>query len=207
MDKLNLSEILDNLMKEKGFTLERLLINTNIPKRYATALLENDLDKLPSSPYVRGYLLKIAKVLNEDPEILLRAYKELASKRPDKNDILPINRYAFKKTKINWQKIAIILILGFLGFLWINHFFGAPRIKINLEENITSTNSQILTIQGLINPRDSLSINEENIFISPEGEFEKEVILQKGLNTFEIKAKRFLGRETKIIRQVFYSEP
>jgi len=37
--------------------------------------------------------------------------------------------------------------------------------------------------------------------------FSKSVLLQGGINSFEIKAKKFLGRETSVTRQIIYQEP
>jgi len=59
-------------------------------------------------------------------------------------------------------------------------------------------------IEGKIDPRDSLELNGEPIYPDSTGSFSEQVPLEQGINTFEFKIKRFLGRETKIQRQIIY---
>ena len=49
-----------------------------------------------------------------------------------------------------------------------------------------------------------LTINEEEVFISQDGNFSKEYSLQPGLNTVEFKASRLLGKEVTIIKEIMY---
>ncbi len=49
--------------------------------------------------------------------------------------------------------------------------------------------------------------SSEQIPIAPDGTWEKTVLLQNGLNTFMITAKKFLGGEANATEQVIYSAP
>ena len=86
---------------------------------------------------------------------------------------------------------------------------GIPLVEINLPAKVgdvefLETRDRFLEIQGKINSKDSIIINREPVPVSPDGSFSKEVMLDAGLSTFEIKVKRFLGRETTVIRKVLY---
>ena len=61
-----------------------------------------------------------------------------------------------------------------------------------------------LKLVGQINPRDKLTINGEELVRDASGHFEKEFPLQDGVNTAEFKVKRFLGKETTVVRQIIY---
>ena len=63
MDK-PLQELLKEQVAIKGYNVERLTRITGIPERYIEGLLSGDYDKLPPAPYVRGYLLTIAPLLD-----------------------------------------------------------------------------------------------------------------------------------------------
>ena len=84
---------------------------------------------------------------------------------------------------------------------------GTPTLQVNLSESPSTTTNQTLKITGKMSARDKLTLNQEIVYTNQDGTFQKDVTLSPGLNTFEFDATRFLGRETKIVRQVVYEEP
>ena len=62
-------------------------------------------------------------------------------------------------------------------------------------------------MSGTIENARELFMNGELVSIESGGAWEKGVALEPGLNTIEIRAKKFLGRETTITRQIFYTPP
>ncbi len=201
-----ISELLEELLKERGISPEKLSYVTNIPIRFVTALLDGDFKKLPAKPYVRGYLIKIAAALGVAEEIIMESYRESAEiKSSGSKDKLPINRFAIQKINKNFiigAAVALGLLI-FLGFR-INDIMGTPTLQVNLSENPSTTTNQTLNITGRISAKDKLTLNQEIVYTNQDGTFQKEITLSPGLNTFEFGATRFLGRETKIIRQVVY---
>jgi len=95
--------------------------------------------------------------------------------------------------------------LSYIGFQAKN-FLGVPQIEISNPDSseITFTDQSSVTVEGKINSRDKLFINGENVVPDEGGYFKKEVLLEPGLNTIEFTVSRFLGRETKVKRQVNY---
>jgi cytoskeletal protein RodZ len=214
----NLGEALSDLTVEHGVSLDKLSELTNIPKRYISAMANNDSENMPASPYVKGYIAKICETLGVDQSSLLEAYKKAGIKTSGKDDYLPKNRFAITRNK-KGRVITVAVILSIVTIITIvsstgkRYFFaglmGIPSIEINLPAKVgdvefLETRERFFQIQGKINSRDSIIINREPIPVSPDGTFNKEVILDAGLNTFEIKVKRFLGRETTLIRKVLY---
>ncbi|MDD4931192.1 MAG: helix-turn-helix domain-containing protein [Candidatus Colwellbacteria bacterium] len=206
----NLGETITELTGSRGVSAEKLSELTNIPKRYITALFENDIKNMPAAPYVRGYLNKIASVIGIDPEPLQESYRRLNLKTSGREDYLPKNRFAIAKSKKGWiAAVIILLIVGYFVSVRLNALLGIPSISINLPEKVADnsfieTRDPIFIAEGDILPKDSLFINNEAIPVDGNGHFSKEMALDGGLNTFEIRVKRFLGREKTIIRKVFY---
>lgn len=207
----NLSELITETLELRNLDVKKLSELTDIPTYYLTALIDGELSKLPAAPYIRGYLIKIAEILRIDSDVFLRAYKQEISLRPLKTsgpeDKLPFNRYALKplhrKTAII---VGIILLLTIAYFVWrVDDFLGTPQIEIispasdNLIVNIPS-----IKLLGRVELRDKLTINNEEILAEKNGQFEKEIPLQVGINTVEFKIKRFLGKEVKVLRQIIY---
>ena len=195
-------------MQERGVTIEKLTLTTNIPHRFVAAILDGEFKRLPAPPYVRGYLSKIAVALNVDPIPLLKAYKESAeianSRREDR---LPVNRFAIQNVNKNWVVIflVVIVVVGLISFR-MKDILGTPRLQVNLPETTLVTQEQVIKVSGQVSSGDKLTLNQEIVYTDEAGGFQKEINLTTGLNTLEFSVKRFLGRETKAIRQVLYEE-
>lgn len=206
-----LGELIVEALKLRNLNTGKLSELTDISVNYLIALSNDDLTRLPSAPYVRGYLVKIADVLKIDANALLRAYKQEISlqslKTSGSSDKLPSNRYALnlliKKTVIV-SGIVFVLIIFYL--IWqVSGFFGVSKIEItNPSVDGAIINNPTIRLSGEIRAGDKLIINDEEVLPEKNGRFEKDFSLQPGINTFEFKAKRFLGKETRIIRQVIY---
>ncbi|MFA5052676.1 MAG: helix-turn-helix domain-containing protein [Parcubacteria group bacterium] len=218
MNDKSLGEVLSEITTEHGLTIGKLSELTNIPKRYLSAMAENDLSNMPAAPYIKGYIAKICTTLDIDQEPIIEAYNKTELKTSGKDDILPKNRFAVVRRKKSWVIVALIVAIAMLATLlglipsaryFLVGFVGIPSIEVNLpakveDRDFLETRSQVLTIEGKINPKDSIIINREPVPVSSDGYFLKEVSLDAGLNTFEIRVRRFLGRETTVIRKVFY---
>lgn len=205
----NLNEIFQEAMALRNLDIAKLAELTDIPEMYLTALRDANFNKLPAAPYVRGYLIKIAEVLRIDPEALWLAYKNENIKTSGAQDKLPTNRFLLKPLRKR------VFILGFLAILVIIYLawqtdnllglLGVPKIEIiNPASPTVIVNEPNFKLSGMADKRDKLTLNNEEIFVQEDGRFEKEISLQPGINTIEFKAKRLLGKEVKVVRQVIY---
>ena len=202
----NLADTLNELMESQAITIDKIAASTNIPMRFLVAMEEGEMDKLPAEPYVRGYLSKIATVLKAEPQTLISAYKEsvknLKSKEADK---LPTNRFAKTPIKRGWiLSAAIIAFIGITGFARFNAILGVPDLHINLPDAVST---ESILIAGSVRPGDRVTLNGEPIFTDEEGKFEESVPLAPGLNTMQFKVRRFLGRESVFLKQIYYNAP
>jgi len=205
MNKDNdLGEALRDLMKSRGVGPQKLSSVTDVPKRFIDAILQGDMDRLPPRPYIRGYLFKISNALGADNDALWQVYRSSAETLSSgEKDRLPVNRFAIKKLGSNATIIILVglLVAGFIG-MNINRILGRPTLDVNIPE---TTDQQILRVDGLINPRDRLTLNEELIYTDEEGNFTKDVQMEPGVyNTLTFRVKRYLGREITVVKQVFY---
>lgn len=211
MNNLNpqkkLSELLRDAAELRGLTFERLTELSDIPERYLLALRDGEFGKLPAAPYVRGYLIKLGEVLGIDGEMFWRLYKDEAPiKKSGPRDKLPSNRFAIKSLNKKTVIFGVVILLVVIYLAWrAPTFLGTPSIElVSPVANNYIVNTPIVKLVGEINPSDKLMVNGEEVLVGASGRFEKDYELQPGINTFELVAKRFLGKETKLVRQVIY---
>lgn len=206
MDK-QLKDILKEQMQMKGLSLDRLTSQTGIAERHIVALLDNNGDKLPAAPYARGYLMKIASVLDLDGPELWRLYKnEITIKQSGPTDKMPENRYALKTINKKWVIAGVIIALFLIYAISnINRFIGKPAIEItNPSSETTITPLNTILLSGRINPKDKLLIDGVEATPEADGSFSKEYSLEPGLNRIEFSVTRLLGGETAVTRQIIY---
>jgi transcriptional regulator with XRE-family HTH domain len=205
-DKKTFQELFSEAVSLRGLNLERLSEMSGISRDYLAAFISGDFKKTPSLPYARGYLMRIAEILGINGDYLWSVYREEIADIK-KSDRLPINRFAPKRKNRKIISIAIILffVIIYLAFK-IDDLLGIPEIKINRPANSGEiTNEQFIKINGIVSDFfDKLTINNEEIPVEKNGEFEKEYQLQSGVNKIEFKVKRFLGKEIKVEREIIY---
>ncbi|MEK7651144.1 MAG: helix-turn-helix domain-containing protein [Patescibacteria group bacterium] len=207
-EKKKLNNLILEALKLKGMNLEKLSQLTGVSEHSLALLLEEQFDKLPPAPYVRGYLLKIAEVLNLDGRELWREYLKNNEeiRRSGKEDILPLNRFAIPKLnkKIVAISGAVILFVALVIFR-LPAFFGQPELEIsNIDENPTIVREATFAVRGIMNPTDELMINGEVIYPQKDGNFEKNILLQPGFNNVVFQIKKLLGRVYMVEKQIFY---
>lgn len=207
-DFTSFKDILKNEMRERGVTMQDLSESTEISQRYLRALIESDPLNLPPAPYIRGYLQKIADVLNVDFSMLWKYYENDREIRTSGSaDTLPENRFALRpinKTVLFITGVIIVLLAIFFPFF--TDFFGKPSLEVLVpreESSFSQTNTA--SISGRVGrTQDSVFINGTEILVQENGVFLQDVPLSDGANSFEIVARRFLGQETRITRNIFY---
>lgn len=203
----DLKSLLTEALELKNVNHEKLSQLTGISERYIWAIQNVELDKLPSSPYVRGYIKKISEILHLNHDEIWEMYKkELEKKTSGKYDTLPENRFAIRHlSRKQIFGITIVIILAVYLIFNAGRLLGRPNLQITFpESDIYTTAENHIIIIGTLPQRDKLTINDEEIFISSDNNFFKDYPLVPGLNILELKARRFLGREVTVTKQILY---
>lgn len=202
-----LNEFIKERLAEKDLNLEKALQLTEIPRHYFEAILKGQWSRLPAAPYTRGYLKKIATVLDTDAKELWDLYEHASeTKVSGAGDKLPGNRFAIKTVNHRFLWPAVIAAaLGIYVIFNFNRFLGVPKIEVESPLSATFVTAfSNFNLQGSVDPEDKLYINGEEVYIDKSGDFQKNYNLQPGVNTFELLVKRFLGRESKVVKQIIY---
>ena len=205
-ENLNFQDFFNSKIRERGLTLKKLSELSGITLKYLEYLSAGNFEALPSAPYFRGYLEKLGKILDFDhKEWWQNIKKEEVVKTAGTEDRLPKNRFALSSPrKFIWPAIVLLLVVFYFGVRF-SKIFGEPQVRVSYPtEDLTNTASREIVVRGELKDGDKLVINGEVINVEMDGAWEKNILLEPGLNTIEIRAKKFLGRETRIIRQILY---
>lgn len=193
-------------LKERGLTLRKLSELSGISMEDLKNMSEGDFAELPPAPYLRGYTARLAKILEFDPEIWWLHFERLGVlKHSGSDDRLPENRFALSRAARSRWVIAFAVVLVLYGAIRFSRILGEPVVTV-LEPSaataqVTASN---ITIRGIVEYADTVSVNGESVPVAADGSWQKTVSLEPGLNTIAIKSKKFLGRETSVIRQIVY---
>ncbi|HVM76796.1 MAG TPA: helix-turn-helix domain-containing protein [Candidatus Paceibacterota bacterium] len=194
-------------IKAKGFTLKKLADVTGIAPVHIESMLRGDFGNIPSAPYFRGYLIRLGKTLEFDGEAWWNRLRAGAQKSGDA-DSLPRNRFIrVSPPKYLWFVGAGVIVLIYLAFQF-TRIIGKPSLAITFPpQNPYTTNQSTFLLAGTSHGADSITLNGDSVTISPDGSWQKGVLLQNGLNPFQIIAKKFLGGETDVTEQIWYQGP
>jgi hypothetical protein len=209
MDELNFETFLHNRLRERGMNLKRLSEVSGITLKYLEYLSRGEFSQLPPAPYVRGYLLRLGTILDFDGNAWWeRLQEETSVKRAGGGDMLPRNRFAIRSPRNIVIGAVIILIIAAYAAFRLSKLFGVPDLTVNLpSDGVQTVVVEALVISGHVENADEVSINDERVPVGEGGAWQKQVMLQPGLNTFSVKASKTLGRQRSEVRQVLYQPP
>lgn len=210
METTSLKELLREHIEIKGLSPKKIADMTGIPDRYIEMLLEGDTSKLPPSPYVHGYITKLSGILNFDKDTMWRLYqKESSLVKSGRNDRLPDNRFRVRGIRRGWAVFGFVFVaIIMFGGYNIYGIIRAPEIVITVPASDNSTVAQeTILLAGKTNPAYVLTINGNEVYIGKDGLFQKEIQLQEGVNSVEFTVRKFLGKETRLIRTIVYTIP
>ena len=207
--KSALADFLKEKRKEKNLSLERLSELTKIQVYYLTALEAGKFDKLPPAVYRTGIFKRLSKFLDLDENEIIEMYKNESRtiEEPSyvSSIIVPKKKLYFiltpKKLMIFFGGTFLFLLSAYLWYQF-NFLIGPPNLIVEPYEDII-VRQELFLLKGKTDSGVDLTINGENVYISQDGSFSKNIQLALGINVIEIKSINNFGKITKIIRQIF----
>ena len=208
METASLKELLREHIEIKGLSPKKIADMTGIPDRYIEMLVGGDTSKLPPAPYVHGYIVKLSEILNFDKDTMWRLYqKESSLVKSGRDDRLPNNRFAVRGISRGWAAAAFALVacLMFAGYAAYG-IISSPELVITVPASEGSTVAQeTILLQGKTDPATALPVNGSEVYVGKDGFFQKELRLQEGVNSVEFVVRKFLGKETRVVRNIVYA--
>jgi cytoskeletal protein RodZ len=206
VDNLDFKTFLNDKLRARGMSLKKLADLTGVPQTQLEHMCRGRYELLPAAPYLRGYLRTLGKILDFDHEVWMDWLAHIrVLKTSGGADELPRNRFAPRKAAQYWWVIALaVAAVLYVGFRYTK-IIGRPSLAVlTPSENMVKIDYSPLVVAGTAPGSDEVRVNAELATLGTEGAWEKEIALTPGLNTIEVTAKKILGGETKVTRQVIY---
>lgn len=212
-----LSEMLIRLRAERGLSIEDIVAETKIQRRYIEALEEGRYEDLPAPVYLRGFLRSLAEQLDIDDVTLLQQFhREQSLRRRLKGQPLtPTTQSSFLSSRRLVPKIvftprllAAVAVVGFFvvvaGYLLyqVGTFTSTPTVSLERPDRDLTIQSASITVIGSTDPNVEILVNGQEVFVDSDGRFTTNLTLQDGRNEVIVVGRNRSGRETTVVRNV-----
>jgi len=186
-----------------GVSLKALSKKTKIPLKHLKNLEEGSKDLLPDVLYAKNIIKKYLEFFNIDPAPYLQKIELVRKENVNPKSALKIRRLIVLPRIIKGV-ILTITILTFLLYLVfsINKIFEAPNINILYPADGETVHSSILEVKGKTEKGVTITLNDQEVILDKDNDFNMEINLQKGLNLIKITGIKRYSKENTIWRNV-----
>lgn len=205
-----IGEILKKIRSEKRLTLEEIEKQLRIRKKFLIALEENDWSKLPSLPYIKGFLKNYSSFLGLKSDEMLAIFRRQFHQQ-EKAGLLPkglTNPLDEPMIRFTPQLTGIILTISFLviffGYLFLQYlsFVNPPELSVESPKEGEIISSEKVTVKGKSDRDAVISVNNQKIALGENGEFTTILTLSPGINTISIESTSKQGKKRTVTRTI-----
>jgi len=193
-------------LKARGYTLRKLSEISGIAQDHLERLAEGRYDELPPAPYLRGYLDRLGELLDFSPDQWWEHLKTAGAGRSSgPADALPTNRFAPRSiSRYVWLVVITVIIIVY-GIIRFPAIVGQPTLEVTAPaEALVTVHEPAFTVRGRLENGDQLSVNGVPVTVQKDGAWQEDLLLEPNMNAVVVRAKKFLGGEMVITRQVLY---
>lgn len=203
-------EILKKARLEKRLDFETVEKDLRIRKKFLQAIEDNAWNRLPSLPYIKGFLRSYSRYLDLKPEEIVAIFRR-QFRDQEKDGILPeglsdpLNKSMLQLTpQIVVGAITLLFFLLFFGYLFFQYYIytSPPQLTIIKPQEGEIMPAGKIEILGKTNSDVVVSVNNQKIVVSPSGDFSTQLTLSPGINSITIEAVSKYGKKKSITRTI-----
>lgn len=203
-------EILQKARTEKKLTLDDVEKHLHIRKKFLIALEENTWDKLPSLPYIKGFLRSYSDYLDLKSEEIIAIFRRQFSLQ-EKSGLLPdglTHPVDEPPIRLTPQLAAAVIIFSFIilffGYLFLQYkaYISPPNLIVTKPAEGEIVLSDKIAVEGKTDNYAVVSVNNQKIAVSQNGEFSTTLSLPPGINTILIESVSKFGKKKSVTRTI-----
>lgn len=207
-------EILKKARTEKGLELDDIEKQLRIRKKFLEALEENEWNRLPSTPYIKGFLRNYSLFLGLKPEEMVAIFRRQFGEQQRAGLIPeglthPLNEPLFKLTpQTAVLGIISLFLIFFFGYLIFQYksYISPPELAVNQPKEGEILTSSRIQVEGKTDNDAVISVNNQKIALGKNGEFSTIISLLPGVNVITIESTSKYGKKRTLTRTVEIAE-
>ncbi len=208
-----LGQKLKRVRESSKLTVEQVSTKLRIKADYISAIEDSRYTALPSAVFVKNYVQRYVKLLGvsyASVEPLLQSELKVYEQHPD---IPTLKRYLTKQPlRLRSVIVGLVLLFVVLGLvayfgLEITNIIEPPYLSVAPLPVKVGYDQRLVTVTGQTAPEAVVSINDQVIPVSPDGDFSQEMSLQPGTNILKIEAKTKRSQPHIQYVQIYVEEP
>lgn len=207
-----LPELIRQEREKCHLSVDKLSLLSGVSAKYIEIIESGLYFDLPGEMYTKQFIKALASFLKISPDYCLKLYQQEKS-----TQLALLEKTVVQKKEVRAiitpQKIrtwafttGLIALVAYLGWQ-VNAIFAAPYLEIKQPANQTTTNADFMEIVGQTESESSVTINDQEIIIQPNGTFQQTVNLKDGLNSFSISSAKKHSKKRQISLSILKSNP
>ena len=185
-----LGEYLREVRSHLNFSIEEVSKKNSIKLQFLESLEDGKFQALPADVYVVGFLKQLAEFYVIDANPLVEQYKK---ERAIERQVTKKSRFDRAVTGYPLGRLVITpkSVSIFVGFLFVVATLGyivwqilsinkTPSLTVFEPQDQQMVKSSAVTVQGKTDPGMSLTINDQDVFVSAQGDFKTEIGMNNG---------------------------
>lgn len=206
-------EILKNSRLKKKLTRRKLAKKTKISVKYLKALENNDFSALPEAAFVKGFIRNYANAVDLDPQQALAVFRRDYD-QDVKGQVVPrgLMHSETERRSLWTPKTTVIAALTILFLAFASYFLyqyrllaSAPPLEIDSPKEQERVKASV-TVIGRTDPQATVTINNQQVWVNPDGTFNQSLTLPEGTRTITIHSKSRSGK-TRTVQRTVNVEP
>ena len=192
-----LGELFREEREALSLTVEQAAKKCRLDPKYIMFLENGSYERLPGGLYTKQFVRRYAEVLGFDSVLAVDRFSQETRnfrhvRRPDAlprpiDKELRSGRIMITPVLIRNLIIVFFVLIGLLYIGWeIYDTVTPPQLTITSPGHEIVTKDRQIEITGSTEPESMVFINDEEIFVHPDGSFRENISLQPGVNLIEV---------------------
>lgn len=207
-------EILKKARIEKRLTFEDIEKATKIRKKFLMALEENAWDKLPSLPYIKGFIRNYSVFLGLKPDEMVAIFRRHFTEM-EKTGLLPtglthpLDEPVVRFTpQIGLIGVTLVFLLLFFGYLFFQYkaYTSPPDLMVTKPQEGEIVSTSKVEVAGKTATDAVIAVNSQKIALSENGDFTTTLLLSPGVNAITIESTSKYGKKRTVTRTIQIEE-
>lgn len=199
-------QLLQEKRLEKELSLADIAQKIKVKPEYLTSIENSDFASLPGATHTKGFLRNYAEALRLNPDTIVAMFRRdfeenSAGEIVPRGLVEPLSgKRKIPPASTILLSLAVLAFLGFLSFQLLS-WLRLPPLSV-IQPIDGDVYGEKVTVKGKTSPDSTISINNQKVIVSPNGEFSLDLLFPAGSHSVIIQAVDRQGK-TRLLERTF----